>query len=257
MQRLLSLLVQVLVFAPFGGVASTPSPRHDDVHMAIRAMVIRHGVNLTLTVPRQVYPQNALIRVHVRVQNVLHRDLQVEADFRTACAHTARVEVLNAGGATVYPPALVPFPAPPCVAPPMTILHAGETITRSPLVILRGPQIHASIGRLTTVNKGNQVTDQTVPVTTPNITVVLKPQAAPRITLHTRKSKIEALVDRPKAKHGPLLFQAFGDCPGATTLIWTKAVSGRISSGCSAISRWTIVAGWLNQPVATLNYPSP
>lgn len=186
---------------------------------------------------------------------MLHRDLQVEADFRTPCASTARVEVLALGGATVYPPALVPFPAPPCVPPPMTTLHSGETITRSPLVILRGPQIHASIGRLTTVNNGNQVTVQTVPVTTPNITVVLKPQAAPRITLHTRNSKIEALVDRPKTAYGPLLFQAFGDC--ATALSWTRAANGRIQSGCSKIIRWTIVAGWLGHPVATFNYPVP
>jgi len=89
------------------------------------------------------------------------------------------------------------------------------------------------------------------------VDVVLERGTAPRILVRTCDEMIEAVVERPRGKHGTLFYQAFGTCPGATVLTWTRVASNHIPAGCSMISRWTIVAGWLDQPVSTLDYRSP
>lgn len=67
MRGILSLLAVAAVVVPSATVTSAAAARYQSVIKLRRAAVVGKGVQLTLTVPQHVYPQNALVRVHIRV----------------------------------------------------------------------------------------------------------------------------------------------------------------------------------------------
>ena len=246
--------VVLVVMVAAIGTRTRPAVAQNHVARVVDRMgVVAHGVKLVFSVPRRVFPNDALIRVEVQVRNISRGDLQIDTTFRGPCISQTKVEVLNDDGQSVYPPALQPFPAPPCAPYIPEILRAGQMVKRTPLVILRGSHLRASVG-VSIIANHNPLIYETVPVITPMVDVRLRPAVAPRITLHIRKNLVYVVVQRSAGGHGPLLYQDFGPCPDSTRLDWTRAAGNRIPSGCSYIKHWTIVAGWLNQPVGTLDY---
>jgi len=207
-----------------------------------------NGVVVTLMVPKDVYLQNALVRVTVRVQNVTRRPRDVRFPFSLCGFDAPGVSVRDDIGRLVYPPAMVPWIAAPCPAAGET-LRPGQTVTFRGYAILRG----AHLQQIVDVDKrvGPHAL-QTVEIATPPITVQLTPAPAPRATISRSGKSLSALIERPPGARGPLLYQSRADCPGGLpnaavyVLNWTRAPGRSLSPGCAPVGTWLVAAGWLN-----------
>lgn len=92
-----------------------------------RVAVVQAGVELSLSVQGRAYPRNAVIRALLRVRNVTHHAVELGGDCLNG---PARVEVRDASGTIVYPPA-VPILAPPTCPPRPNGglgLHPGQAL---------------------------------------------------------------------------------------------------------------------------------
>lgn len=88
------------------------------------------------------------------------------------------------------------------------------------------------------------------------LTVRLVAAQPPRISVSGSPS-IHVDLYPPAGATEPLLYTDWSMRPGAQYYWgrgWTMAPSDRLIPGCREATRWHLIAGWLNQPVATVDY---
>jgi len=209
---------------------------------------------VTLIVPREVYRQDALIQVTVRVQNRSHRRRSVVYPYGFCGFDAPSVNVFDDTGHIDYPPALVPWPGLPCPEAGQT-LAPKESAAYHGYAVLRGKHLQLVIG----VSPGARLSD-IIDVATPLVTVDLVPAPTPQVTLSTSDGKVSAVIARPSGAKGRMLYQFRANCPGGLprtddwAMNWTRAGSTELSPECAPIIKWLAVVGWLNYPIATIDY---
>jgi hypothetical protein len=208
------------------------------------------GLQLSLVLPRHSYPRNALVRVAVRLQNVSSSPVRI---YRDACPNgSVFVEVVNRKGQVVYPPIVPGAGMVPCPFPIATYtLRPGQAQTRHVLAILRADRL-----RPVAVLPGE------TSVSTDLVTVPLTRGHAPRVTVRPSPQP-EAVVQPAGQQSGPLYYADYGTCldgSGWGHLRWQsiRAAAGTytVRPPCHAAA-WSLVAGFLGPPVASVRYGTP
>src|SRR5579884_488616 len=221
-----------------------------------------HGIRLTLAVPRHSYPDNALVRFGLRLENTTNHTIEVLEQPRVCGYPNPGIDVLTAAGQIVYPPALVPFPAMSCPPPIGTRLAPHHAIKRRLLVILRDQSLRgtASLERMA----GGTASYFTLQ--TPRIAVHLVPTAPLDVSLSLGAGTASATITRPAHAAGSLWSEEWTQCRDAgtgdletTVTSWGRLSSPTITADCAGetLSQWHVVDGWLGYPVATVNDPAP
>jgi hypothetical protein len=221
---------------------------------AIRVETVAHGVRLSLSIPRRTYPKNALVTVTVRLQNVSRHTVLVSVNnYPDAIVlDSAHQEVYSArdplSDRALF--ALIgPGPRPPMKLRP----HHGITI--SYFVILRGPllQAHAMID---TGGKELEVHGPILPLT-------LTHEALPRVTV-IETPTLHATITPPPGVSAPPYFVEQTRCADNDIMTgrgWQAAptddLTPEFATDCTKPGAWVAVAGWLNHPVASIDYTAP
>lgn len=255
LRRLVPLLL-LITFLPVSAARAQPDS-------AIRVAIVSHGVRLTLTVPRRIYPRNAVIQVKLTVKNVSHHGVYIASGLQAPIAY-----VLDSSGIEVYDPyaplsneTLVTQKGP---GPVSFLLRRGKAWEADPYLVLRGSRIgyRVIIGRF---GHGTEVT-----VTGRSVSVRLTPEVLPQVSLSTVPT-LRATISQAVAVSGPLLYYSQTSCQidGArysTGSGWSIAHGTSIEpefytasgpgSQCDGTKTWHALAGWLNHPVATITYSS-
>jgi len=223
---------------------------------SVTTAITSHGVRLTLTLHRNTYPQDALVRALVSMRNISHHSVWLDGGGPMYSGKSfPQVEVLNAG-TSVFPPAVTGYLPHQGPGPSFIQLAAGKTITDRPFIILRGPMIRATVPVL----KGGRSLTTAGNVTTRALTIHLTASDAPQVQLHvSAKGHASATFVSPPPFKGELLYQDATWCSGTTydqDIEWvTSYVLPR--SGCIPTLSWHLVAGWPNHSVVTVNYTRP
>jgi len=213
------------------------------------------GLQVSLDLPANAYPNNALVRAMVAVRNVSHHMVSL---YHWACRDNPRLEVTDFAGAQLFPPALPSLANAPCgpLLRPHQLLP-GQVSRRYEYIILRDIHVRAVVDILTPSLKR---------VHGPVITVAL--HAAPSPTIVTHETSIVSVdIVPPAGAAGKYLYQQAWGCTGSDgtqmvqyspTQIWTKHKGRHLTrtwpDSCSAQRWWRLVAGWLNYPVTDLAY---
>ena len=131
-----------------------------------------HGVLLSVSLARRTYPQDALVRVTVRLVNVSQRTVQIGGTGAAMCGQDGPgVRVTDANNRQLYPPAaewVLASCGPPIRPRP---LLPGHALQQKLLAILRGDRIRgvASLG------------NQSIQVLTPPVILRLTKEPAPHL----------------------------------------------------------------------------
>jgi hypothetical protein len=236
-----------------------------------------HDVCMSLTAAARTFPRNALISVKITVTNENKKTIWFE---RQSMASEPVAEVLSASDGVLYPP---PFTMPTLDAiwkeAGPELFPSGSIIRAREYVVLRGSQVRAVTHFRIEVVDGSMIT-----LRTPKVRLLLTATSSPTAALSTSPA-VSAVLSRPRdAGQGPLLhvgwyacpagngairyggsgfYEGFSTTPGAPNYLvgspygWTPTLSRVLHPGCSAPLEWHAVAGWLNQPVADINYNHP
>jgi hypothetical protein len=96
------------VFAVPGTIVfPLPTPVRARLGLVYHADVRSHGVRLSLTLPQRTYPQDALVRVIVRLENISRRIVQVGGVGAAVCdRRSPGIRVTGADNQVLYPPAI-------------------------------------------------------------------------------------------------------------------------------------------------------
>lgn len=250
---LLALCILPSVSGCTGSAASVASAARGH---RLQVETTARGVRLTLIVPHSIYAKNALVQVALLVQNVSHRVVTVDG----ACPDSGprvEAEVTSRSGYPEYPvlehlPGII---GGGCVPRGSRRIAPGHTITVHRYVVLTHPGVRGTALLLTGV----------IQIQTKPTLVSLVPGSSPGLTIRTT-GKVSAVVERPPGVRGPLVFRGWSSCmeygaryseidPG-----WTQSNNGIAvpeihSPDCHRIIEWHAVAGYLNQPIAVINYP--
>ena len=243
---------------PGSATATASLTRHPAafVPRSHRVSVVSHGLELSLAVSKSAYPRAALIKVTLTLQNVSRHSIPLGHTAGPECGQRGPgVEVVDAGGQVVYPPATEwllagcgkkIFPLP---------LRSGGTARRTPLAILRAADIRA----VAMLGTGAMVA-------TPLLHLHLISGPSPQLTLTTQPARIAVV---PGTGWGDRFYYLYSiSCPvppSETTLTgyawWTRGSTGgdgvfRRSAECPSPVQWRFVGGWLDHPVAILSYPN-
>ncbi|MDQ2741809.1 MAG: hypothetical protein M3Z66_05875 [Chloroflexota bacterium] len=214
------------------------------------ARIVAHGLRVTLRVPEASYARNILTRGFVTVQNVSHAAVSLERAGGRPCGDiNPWIEAANSAGRVVYPPALrVEFPS-PCKQLTGLRFAPGQQHTWRVDLIVRGRYLRTAV----------RLASSRTTIRTPALAVELIPAAAPQVTIGSSLQGPYATVTPPGLVHGAMLYQSscFTGGTGVTdtvnVLTWTPSRGTRIYAGCLSPSEWHAVAGWLGQPVATID----
>jgi hypothetical protein len=229
-----------------------PASLHAASVSALRVDTISHGVKLSLSIPRQTYPKNALVTVTVRLQNVSRHPVLVSGN------NPSTVAVFDSSHQVVYWPNTpfmdqelfdhsVPKRLPIKLAP-------NKHISTTFFVILWGPFLQAQ-AMLGAPAKQHDIRGTFVPLTLTN-------DVAPAVVV-TDAPTIHADVTPPPGVSGPLHFVQQKQCTtgngvSGTWTGWDVATSDSLTPGftsdCSSNRKWIAYVGWLNHPVATIDY---
>ena len=216
-----------------------------------------HGLRLSLSVRKAGYPRNGLIRVRVSVRDVSGHDVALGSP--DGCMDSPGVQVVDEAGKVVYPPALPPIRGTCGAVRNPLILGQGQVVTREVLVVLRGNRLQA-----VAVIKRSAGPDGTFVKGQP-IRLPLAPATAPRVSLGVRGGAVFARLLPSSRVNGPLLYVDEAECKQQASRRTSEVVSGHhdwtvgsnlLTPGCSPARIWHVVAGWLNHPVAVIDYVS-
>jgi hypothetical protein len=222
------------------------------------------SVALSVSVARGVYPRDALVRVHMQLINHLQRSVQVVAHCPTGYMEA---DALNKVGNVTFPPLFEEGMGPTigCKAGIHRSLGPGQALRESQLIILRSRRVDA----VATVKIGSE----TQTVTSHVLGLRLTAPVAPQVALTTTPAVAAEIRGRTPKQRGTLWYQATGWCAsdsgqaggmgrGYATITWQSMGRGEqkkytLSPDCSTPvpSQWHVIAGWLNQTVATIDYP--
>jgi len=215
------------------------------------------GVRLSLTLPRTTYPRHALVQVTVRADNTTAHPVPV---YTSWCPFTnPYVQTVDSRGRLSAEQQLW-FIGTFCRAPGPSerSLPVGGTITWKNLVLLWTPHLRPVI---LMPGWNGQVVGRTT-------TLRIYRTTPPRVSLHTSPTVSASVRAAAPQQHGPLTYRQIDDCSppgptletsGITATNWRQAhPSGSgmyvFQPGCRPLRAWHIVAGWLNQPVVTVDY---
>jgi len=205
-------------------------------------------VKLTLIVPKRTYPRNALVRVTIRMKNASHRAVMLQG----ACGYTGGVQVINNSGQAVYsPPNLILLPgAPPITgcAPYTLPFDPGQQVTERPYLVLAGTRIQA----------WDIVNGKTLWVA---MRVRLTTATPPTVTLH-QSPTVSATIHPIGPVSGHLYFIAWTGCDSTPlasgssflSFAWRPSAGATLFPQCSDPTEWHALAGWLDQPMAHIDY---
>lgn len=242
--------------------------QHTQANGSFSVQRASHGLKLTLTLPTNVYPMNALIRVRIDIRNVSRRVVYLD-QWGAPCEglngfNDPGVEVLDGAGKQMYPPAIFGFPLPPCAPQPnrkLRTVQAGHTLSRQVYAILRGSRIRASVSTTNATTPSSS--GSTFRVTTPSLNLHLTAGARPHADVHTVAPDISADIQPSGPVQGPLRYIAWNQCPagstatsGTVSAVWASAHGTHLSPSCSPVNTWAVVAGWVGRPVAEIQYSS-
>jgi hypothetical protein len=248
----------------------TPSAGHAQHFNGVSVSTVSHGVRLTLTMHRRAYPWQAIALVTVRIEN-LARGMLVLDSGAQCVGQNPRVVVWTRANQVVFPPAISPLIAPqPCL---VNSSDSGGTLPASltgvrlargahrewnSYVILRGQRVRAAVSLSRFASAG---AEGHYNIFTPFILVRIASGVRP--VVHFCQAVLCAMVT-PAARtppEGPLLFASVSGYrdPQGRIVSCSQETSLRTSSvrtlypGCPQATIWHAVAGFLNQPVATIH----
>jgi hypothetical protein len=222
----------------------------------ITVSAVAHGVKLTLTVPRREYPRNALIRAKLSLENISAEAVPVLGARFPACRYQywAAARVLTKGGKAVYPPIVSPdefISCGPLMFPLQ--LRPGETLRNTVFLVLRGSHIQGFTALGTE--------QEPIEVETPITTVRLTRKSSPHIRLQTSPVLEAVLRGQAHVRQARLYYYEWASCRDGEprTMDWTpfsirKARTYSFTPGCENPSEWHLAAGWLNYPIAQVDW---
>lgn len=219
-----------------------------------------HGVELSVKIPRQGYALNSLIQARIRIRNDSRRVIEMPGFPEYCGSDNPSVFVNDPSGKQLYPPGVTPIFPPPCPFPRGEALAHNQTANATQYAIARGPylQVALQVLRVRVGGSSGMVT-----VLTHSVRLQFVPKPAATVTLHPSRSGLYAIFHRPTGARGPMLFEASDNCapqdaqPGHQALSWEETLRTRLTPSCPAPARWVVVAGWLNYPVAQIDYTTP
>lgn len=248
--------------------ACTPVAPQSNVAREPLARASWRGVDLTLQLAGRTFPARALIRAAVTIHNgsgtiVLAQPICTDGTVVETWAET----VTRKG--SVSPQLLSPPGLPVrALCPGTIILHPGQTVTQRNLLVLRTDRVQARAA-ISTLKPSRLLADRQTDLTTPAIHLTLRHDLpAPRDVVRVAGG-LRATIVPPPSVHGPLLYVQWFHCmpsdllEGLENPTWTSTRSMtltpdlRNTKGCSRITEWNVVAGWLDHPVSEILYFSP
>jgi hypothetical protein len=209
-----------------------------------------HGLKLTMVIPRRVYPRNALVRLSVHIQNVSRHS--VLTSIGSQCiGNNPFIEVWDAEIPQIPPHMMLP----PCPVPSGQPLAAGKSVTQHVIFVLTGAVIQGVL------NVGRSLAKQ---IATPKVAVRVSDAVPASLVVHKLQRGRVVVIQRPARAPGPLYVLETTYCGtggGIASLLgephWLPVDGNRFSSGCTGPQEWHGYAGYLNYPVATIDYRSP
>ncbi len=241
----LSLLPVMMIY-----VFSGPIQVNGEGGSAVTASALSvNGIKLTLSLPQQVYPLDALVRVTVRIQNAgQHTVLTWIGD---GCTSTnPSIEVFGGRGRLMDQGPSIEYDNPGCRAVFGQPFPPGRVVVRRVFAVLRGPYLRAALA------VGKNLHGQDVSA---KLAVRLAAGAAPTVTVD-QTGEPAATVSRPPGATGPLYYSGSALCgtaadpqPTQVNLLWSS-VSSPLHSGCLQTREWHGLAGYLNYPVVPIDW---
>jgi hypothetical protein len=220
--------------------------------------VTAHGVRLTLSIRRHAYPQNALVRVWTRMQNVTtHQVLLYANGPQRAGEYIPQVVVLAAPRGKPLPISLTDYVPGPGPLPSSISLPAGAVRNIPEIVILRGPFLRLDL----TLSADRHVpAREGATVSTPLLHLNLTTPDSPTVTLHVPPDKPSATIEPVGPVRGDLFGEWYWACGNggfneeAQQRIYWTAIGRLVVPACSSIVGWHEIAGWLNHSVAEIDW---
>jgi hypothetical protein len=257
------LLLSLLALAPLLPIIHANAKASSGISISTTA----DGIKLTLVAPQRSYPRNALVRFAVAVENVSNHRLQVRLGAQ--CSYTnPDIEVLDAQGhlfphnpsshgeSSPQPPrAYNPFPG--CERSiGLRWLQPGQAAHQRDFAVLGYGYVRA------VMKLGADLAPHTM---TPEAHVLLTTGKPPIATLKHSNVGPYVTIQRPLGAKGRLYFVETATCFSASSPVslssrplWSPVIQGnRVYSGCYGKQEWHGYAGYLNYPVATIDYTSP
>jgi hypothetical protein len=243
LSRLVSLLILVM---PFVGTTRVQPATSTRISVST---VSTDGVRLTLSLPRATYPRNALVRATVRIQNVgQHTVLTWIGD---GCGTNPFIEVFDRQGHLVDQAPTITFDrSGGCEHVLGQPFRPGRVTVRHVFAVLREPYLRVVL----TIGKNLNGRDVSA-----KLAVHLIAGAAPTVTIN-QSGEPAAAVHRPPGATGPPYYSGSALCgtaaePQATSmdLLWSPA-SSTLHSGCLQTREWHGLVGYLNYPVAAIDW---
>jgi hypothetical protein len=224
----------------------------ESVHAPVIVSTVSRGMRLTLVVPRDQYQLNALARVSITMTNISPHAITVRTVPSDLGGPYLPVAVQDVhGNRSVLPGAsfeLRPYSR-------VTGYHVlpGHSIRVDRFVVVTGPRLVAFAETLPP--NGTSV------VHTPTARVTLVPGVTLKLTVRGRSGRRFLQAGPPSASSaGPLRYIQSLHCarPHGYALraqvAWVAVPHRSIFPACRPILEWQVVAGYLNQPVAAIDY---
>ena len=208
------------------------------------------GVEVRLQVPRTAYERGSLVMAHVWVRNVSQKAVYLIPGCRSD--QSPQAQVLTISGRVTYPTNL-PGEDGSCPRKFIFLRPNGQVYTPQ-YIVLQSAYIRGEANL--------SVHGRTRSVLTKSIHVRLMPGSKPMFTL-TTSPQLSATFMPGGNVVGPLIYRESGYCKSSQEVVswsneWRQAQQPVLipdsPSACGTITEWHVQAGWINQPVASLNY---
>jgi hypothetical protein len=253
MLRRLALLLLILSLAllPSRSPAAHPASGY-------QVSTVSQGIKLTLIVPHKTYPRNGLARVTITARDVARRPVRIMGVDTLCGSNNPYIDVSDGQGHLSQLPTFTRFLPNTCPLPAPTSfrsLGAGRSLRWHRYVILTDSVVEATI--ILGQPPGSRQ------VSTPAIAVRLTGGQAPQVELHRDRGSVFADIQPVGAMRGPLRYIESVRCPFigpaigyqvVTEYSWQVADGEQVTASCDPVSEWYVIAGWLNQPVAHIDY---
>jgi hypothetical protein len=238
-------------------------------HAAYAGLVVSHGIQLVVSLPHASYPWNALAAVTVRATNVSRHVVGIApTEVPYSCWIDAPVIVVQRKDvSTAFPPAIPGEPGPNCA--PTFITNAqelppGKSIAMRQRVILRAAHVRAYLNLA--------IGGRSVEIITLACLCISFPAHPPRRRCTSARRFCHGAAS-PGA-HGAVLIAEWWHCrgrplvgaPGYMTIegfdgpfraVNPGRIRPKLAAGCNRLLEWHAAIGWLNHPVAHIDYVRP
>lgn len=263
-RRVATILI-ALALLPQVAHAGGPAPGAG-THPRFSVQASSHGLVVTLFVTQPSYPQNALVKVTVRLWNSTSAPLQLMEPTPTVSVLWPSGKIAYSEAEGRYPAQVVslssPFKEPTGGIPAPFTIRPGQAIARHVLVVMRTGRLQASVS----------LVGSTAVLKTPVLLVRLGRALYPQISFRKESSAVVATITPTSPRQAGTLWYmsamrcySSGGITGETgTTTWTRVLyadhrpdgSYRLPapSDCPTPRQWSLAAGWLSQPLAVANY---